>query len=97
MLPACHRHRSYVTLCEASFVAHSGRFPVLRPSARTSAAGAGPALCTRTQPAAIDHHWGGLRVDDAGVRRARKEDDRKSADDGASELEQGAPATREKY
>ncbi len=31
MLPACHRHRSYVTLCEASFVAHSGRFPVLRP------------------------------------------------------------------
>ena len=31
MLPACHRHRSYVTLCEASFVAHSRRFPVLHP------------------------------------------------------------------
>ena len=31
MLPACHRHRSYVTLCEASFVAHSGHFPVLHP------------------------------------------------------------------
>jgi len=37
MLPACHRHRSYVTLCEASFVAHSGHFPVLRPRALRSA------------------------------------------------------------
>ena len=36
MLSACHRHRSYVTLCEASFVAHSGHFPVLHPYRATA-------------------------------------------------------------
>ena len=52
-------------------------------SARTSPAPAPPDARARSCSLLLSITTGGLRVDDEGVRRARKEDDRKSADDGA--------------
>ena len=65
MLPACQTHRSYVTLCEASFVSQPGHFPRLHPSSSPSTSqcilqrGAIQALLLAPRTCVPDRTWRG--------------------------------------